>query len=669
MLIVCSFSLISADDGLEMKHNRQKPVSISAKASFPHSTPELVLEPPIKASNTKPNSLQLEPPTKDRSLDKVDSFVTMSAADFSSPTISQSQQAYAERATPNAQSLPSAFTSDPSDLKAAPKSSDLENSTELPTIDVFVESAADDWFAESSIVSRASKIGVSEDCIAPQGQHQEDIKPSSASESSVEASLEQSPVSESCEFSIEFPPPKSRRRLGVSKSNESISSAGRAEHEYIARQSNAYNTVLGHLYPDGKSCASPPESARYLNQPQRLSQRVQLYDGHRQCSSLSSETSHFQWNYPMQQADASFARVDVLMNRGMQMTDMQARSSQETERRSQSSQRRVSESPYRGPLDGIVHVSRYPSSGRASVCSSPPNHNEWESQHEQVYFAPPQQEAQPFPLKPPPIPFASKPKFVPIYEPNSLQRASLQRHHTMDVYSQANQPSDSSFTNYSRNRISVTRHESCDSYSRTPRVHDSKRSTVIDDRIAIASMDFFHRQSMSDLSLDHAMDSNNSSDKSHTYSISDSQSIFENTNSYPSSERSHNSSLSGKESAYTNSDFSSLFPTPPPPPTCNDSTRKLTQVLGSEYLDGGAQVPPAPLNERPMLAFDFLKSESPMVTRLEYPPSPITAGRMSLSLQGGAGKKVLEMPRGPKKKNSFMLMLKRRKSEMRLGEE
>lgn len=603
-----------------MKHDHSKLKSEPKQHPFAQSMSELVSDPQIETSE----SLQPNHSAKERPLDKVDSFLTMPTMRSSPPIMSQSQRVYADRSFPNVQNLPSIFHDNP------------------PALDLAVKSSEEDWFTENSRVSTAFNKGLSEEIQVRAQQWQvKDAKQVTPPDPQVDLPMDPGPVLKSCEPLIELPS-RSRRRSEVSKSFDSAFSAGRPEHEYIARQANAYNTVFGHLYPEGKSVASLPDSTRHLHLSQRLSQQFQCYEGHRRSHSVSPEPNRPQWNFPVQQADISGSRNDVQHNqqRGRQMLDMQARPGQhqlqELERRSHSSQRRVSPSPYPNTSDGTVHVSRYPSSRRASFGGVSPAYNEWESQYQQDYF-PPQQDVQPFPSKPPPIPLASKPRFVPTYvQPHSPQQASLQRHHTIDVYSQTSQSSDPSFTNYSTNRISFTRHESYDSYTRASYIHDNRRSTAIDDRIAIAHMDASYRQSKTELTLDHT--------------------DFQ--------------SLSGDDHSHSYSDMS-LFPQPPN----NDTNRKLNQILGSEYRNGGPSSPPVPLSERPMLPVEsqvsspmvapYDQQQSPMVTRLEYPPSPITSSRASL--MASTGKKVLNMPRSsPRKQKGFIGLLRNRKSSGKL---
>lgn len=713
-----SFANDFEDDGLEMKREKSSLDAPSVKASSVKSMPELVPEPSTETSMT----LQPNPPIKD----KVDSVLDMRTEKSANTTISPSLQAYAERSSPASTKLPTIFSpSDDFDLRTAPKS---------PTIDVLIESPTDDWFSENSRPNHAFRAaGLSVEPVFKQWKAEEDIEASPLPES---PTLDQNPVMgsyasslapefqsdgpvddssllESSASSIDLPaPPRARSRSACRDraGNSRSSSLGPSDPEYIARQANAYNTVLGHLYPGGRPVASTPDSTRHLHQsqrlshqpqpregrrqsrsvsrestpqPQRLSQQAQPYDGGHQSTSVSPEPTQSQWTpRPMQQADASFARVDMVMNRGRQTLnlhsptiDMQAPTSQpqEQEQGSHSSQRWVSSSPYQGASDGIVHVSRYPSSQSASICEPSPALGE--SQHEENYF-PPQQETQP--MQPPPIPLASKPRFVSTYiQPGHDLRPTMQRHHTTDVYGHTTPTPDSSFTNYNK-QIPNSR-QSFDSY---PRVADAGRSTAIDGRIAIAHLDSSYRQSKTDLFLKEHADSSSPKDarshlsladysslsgsQYHAYSTSEAHSTPKLNLGRAYSMSSASPNLSGIGQADTGSPLSPLFP---PSPVKTNPDRKLAQVLGSEYRAGGPQSPPAPLNERPLLLSEFLGGEeSPMVTRLEYPPSPPFVPDSEASSVSGAswkGKKVLDMPRGTiKKKQSFMGGFLRKKSSM-----
>ncbi|TLD21578.1 hypothetical protein E2P81_ATG08166 [Venturia nashicola] len=681
-------SASSSDDGLEMKHSQPRSGASPMKASSTKSMPELVSEPPTDTLTT----LRPNPPIKD----KVDSFVGMPTGKTATAAVPPSAQEHVEKSSPASKELPTTLS--PSfdlDLGLPPKS---------PTIDLLIESPKDDWFAENSRSSEAFQTGVLDDPKVQQWKAEEESKADPMPKPPTELSRDQnqtaetSPMPESCASSLA---PESQADVAIDKSSLLESSASsidlrtlsrsprqsgisvsaptsrssslvRSEHhEYIVRQANAYNTVLGHLYPGGRSVASPPDSMRHLHQSQRLSSQPEPQEGRRQSNSISSESARSQWiSPPMQEADASSARVDMVMNRGRQLLEPE---------RSQSSQRRVSSSPYRGSSDGIVHVSRYPSSRRASsISGSSPSLSELT--HEESYFQP-QQDTQP--MQPPPIPMASKPRFVPTYvQPNHNPRPSMQRHNTTDVYSHTIQTPDLSYINYSK-QISYTRRESFDSYSRGP---DTRRSSAIDDRIAIAHMDSSYRQSRTDLCPNENADYNShtslrnsrshislparshtsladqrsiSSSKHYASSISESTSDSNIGRAYSMSSASYR--RSGEGNANTDSDMSSLFS----PSINNDPQGKPAQVLGGENKAGGSKCPPAPLKERPLLVTEFLMSDTPMVTRLEYPPSPTRVPGSEASSVGEKGKKFLDMPRGtPKRKpsSSFLGKLRRKKS-------
>jgi hypothetical protein len=525
-----------------------------------------------------------------------------------SPLMSQSQRAYAERSSPNLKTLPSIFQTNP------------------PALDLAVKSSEDDWVLETSRVSRASTKSLSEEIKSRAQQWQaKDIDHAASPEGHINLPKDQSSLSDSRTSSIELPL-RSRRRSRICESFDSTSSADRSEYEYIARQAEAYNTVLGHLYPEGKSVASLPDSTRHLHQSQRLFQ-FQSY-GSRRSSSVSPERNHPQWNYPVHRADVSSARNDIshYQPRGGQMPNMQAHPEkdqfQDFDRGSQTPQRGVSASPYRSTPDRTIHVSRYPSRKRASSDGKNPTYNDWESQYEQDYFSP-QQDARPLSPEPPLIPLESRRKSMPIYvQEHPSRRVSIQRYHTMDGYVQPNQVSEQTSSIYTSNRISFTTHESYDSYTRASYIHDNRRSTAIDERIAIAHIDSSYRQSKINLTLDYA----------------ESQEVQE-----PSQDDQRHSHLG-----------TSRFPQPP----SNDSSRKLRQLLGSEYREGGPRSPPAPFSECLMLQ---MQSQSPIVTKLDQSPSPAALSRASSV--ASSGKKVLDMPRSSdRKKKSFLGLLRKKKS-------
>ncbi|KAE9986100.1 hypothetical protein BLS_000033 [Venturia inaequalis] len=600
----------SSDDGLEAKNDQLKLDISSTKPSSIKSMPELVSEPLIE----NPTTLQPDPPKKD----KVDSFVEMPIEQPPIAAISPSAQENVDESSPVTIKLSTPFSPD----------FDLERgiASKSPTIDVSIESPKDDWFAENSRVSRAFKTGFLDDSRVQQWKAEEDAKAppvpeipiefsamarnpvaetpsilesdasSLAPASQLDVPVDDSSMMESRASSIDLPP-RSRRRsdISVSAPNSRSSSLVRSEqHEYIVRQANAYNTVLGHLYPG---------------------------------ASMQSTTT----------------------------------SPEDSERGPHSFLQRVSSSLYRGSSDGIVHVSRYPSSRRASLSESSPTLDG--NDHEDGYFPPHQDNEN---MKPPPIPLASKPRFVSTYvQPNQSPRANMQRSNNTDVYSHTSQASEWPYTNYSK-QLSYARRESSDSYSRSS---STRRSSAMDDRITIAHMDSGYRQSRMDFPFNENADSRSqfsfadqrsrASSITHAYSTSDADSSYDPHRGRTYSISSDSQGHSGKGHKYTNSDLSIFFPSPP---VIHDPHRKLTQMLGSEYNPRGS------LSRERAPTRKFSRSESPMTRRVDYPPSPTLVPDSESGSVYEKGKKVLDMPRGPRKMRSTTFMGRLRRKRSTVGE-
>ncbi|QDS74999.1 hypothetical protein FKW77_005563 [Venturia effusa] len=607
-------STSSSDDGLEMKHGKSKLHVPAKEASAAKPTPELVSEPLAETSK----ALQLNPPITD----KVDSFVDLPSEGSPVATVSPSADAYVRKSSPNLEERPT--TPDRSlhlDLAIPPKS---------PTIDVFIESPKDDWFAENSRISRAFlensaaeeaqeelhapsipkdsiEIPVESKAATDQSPMLESCATSLATGSQSEAPVNDSSVLESCASSMDLlqTPPASRGRLRQSESVDDgrSSSLGRAEHnEYIARQANAYNTVLGHLYPAGRSVTSPPDSMRHLHQSQRVSNQSPSRDGCRESLSVLQEST----------AQPPRLAHQAQLHEG-------SRRSPSVSSGSPSQSRRLSQ-----------QTQRYEGRRQSNSISSESSHSLWVPYHTQQADA----------------------SFARV--DMLMNQAGTQRFNTMIFHGHVSQTPEPSFVDYSGG-IAFTRHGSFDSSSR---VSDSRCMTATDDRLAAAQIESTYRQSAIDLFLNENTDSSShcsrndsestvsmndsgyaSNSKYHTYSTSDSNNQHDSQCAYSVSSASN--SISGKSHAYTNSDVSSLFP---PPQVPNDPHRKLAQVLGNDFRPEAPQSAPAPLKERPLLMTEFLRSEEPpMVTRLEYPPSPPPAPK-DMNLPGAE----------PKKKKSFM---------------
>jgi hypothetical protein len=258
----------------------------------------------------------------------------------------------------------------------------------------------------------------------------------------------------------------------IEDSINSTSAADRPEHEHIARQTEAYNTVLSHLYPEGKSYVFPLDSTRHLHRSQRLSQQLKL-TGSRRNIYITLERNQTRRNYPVQQADVSNYRNEVQkdLQRERQIPNVQIRPEegqfQDSVGSSLPSSRRISASSYRNMPEGTVHVSRYPSPKHASFDGMALVENGWQWQSEQDYLMP-QQDVQSFPLDP-----------------------------------LANQAFKQPFTIYSGNRVSFTRHKSYDSHIRASFIQNHRHSIAIDDRVAKAHMEYSYRQSKLEPTVDH----------------------------------------------------------------------------------------------------------------------------------------------------------------------
>ncbi|KAE9970800.1 hypothetical protein EG328_006065 [Venturia inaequalis] len=653
----------SSDDGLEAKNDQLKLDSPSTKPSSIKSMPELVSEPLIE----NPTTLQPDPPKKD----KVDSFVEMPIEQPPIAAISPSAQENVDESSPVTIKLSTPFSPD----------FDLERgiASKSPTIDVSIESPKDDWFAENSRAEEDAKAppvpeipiefsAMARNPVAETPSILESDASSLAPASQLDVPVDDSSMMESRASSIDLPP-RSRRRsdISVSAPNSRSSSLVRSEqHEYIVRQANAYNTVLGHLYPGASAFLLNPNLATHVVRAILSHQSpieflitlsstrvvVRAFLSHHNPQPTPSAFLTSLSLMKAAEADASFARIDMMST---------TTSPEDSERGPHSFLQRVSSSLYRGSSDGIVHVSRYPSSRRASLSESSPTLDG--NDHEDGYFPPHQDNEN---MKPPPIPLASKPRFVSTYvQPNQSPRANMQRSNNTDVYSHTSQASEWPYTNYSK-QLSYARRESSDSYSRSS---STRRSSAMDDRITIAHMDSGYRQSRMDFPFNENADSRSqfsfadqrsrASSITHAYSTSDADSSYDPHRGRTYSISSDSQGHSGKGHKYTNSDLSIFFPSPP---VIHDPHRKLTQMLGSEYNPRGS------LSRERAPTREFSRSESPMTRRVDYPPSPTLVPDSESGSVYEKGKKVLDMPRGPRKMRSTTFMGRLRRKRSTVGE-
>lgn len=191
----------------------------------------------------------------------------------------------------------------------------------------------------------------------------------------------------------------------------------------------------------------------------------------------------------------------------------------------------------------------------------------------------------------------------------------------------------------------------------------------MDDRITIAHMDSGYRQSRMDFPFNENADSRSqfsfadqrsrASSITHAYSTSDADSSYDPHRGRTYSISSDSQGHSGKGHKYTNSDLSIFFPSPP---VIHDPHRKLTQMLGSEYNPRGS------LSRERASTREFSRSESPMTRRVDYPPSPTLVPDSESGSVYEKGKKVLDMPRGPRKMRSTTFMGRLRRKRSTVGE-